>query len=76
VDLAFPSLYATPGPVTVGLRGSKFGTKHVVTVPLTEVAPPPLSVVGTGDTWQTVLDRYGSWSDVLLAHDSWRDLIG
>jgi hypothetical protein len=75
LDLAFPSMYATAGPIRTELRGDKFGTKHVVAIPITEVAPPPLSVVPTGATWQSVIDTYGTWDDVLAANATWAELI-
>lgn len=75
LDLAFPSMYATAGRIRTELRGSKFGTKHVVVVPITEVAAPPLSVVPAGATWQSVVDTYGTWDDVLAANATWAELI-
>lgn len=71
VTSALPSMYATIGRYRFG-RTSKRGTRHMFTVPLTEVAPPPLSIFGAGTTWATLLDRFATWADVVDNYESWR----
>lgn len=70
-----PSMYAVVGSFSVR-RLARKSTRHLFTVPLTEVAPPPPSVVGVGVTWAAIIDRYATWGE--LAADTelptWREV--
>jgi len=73
--VALPSLYAAAGDVS-STRPSKLTQVRYWSIPLTEVAPPPATVVGAASTWQTIIDAYGSWADVLDAFPTWQEASG
>jgi hypothetical protein len=70
-----PSMYAVVGSFKVS-RLSRDSVRSLFTIPLTEVAPPPPSVVGVAVTWASLRERYASWQE--LADDpalsTWRDV--
>jgi hypothetical protein len=70
--VALPSLYAAAGDIT-SQRPSKTTQVQYWSVQLTEVAPPPASIVGAASTWQSILDGYASWSDVLAGFTDWQE---
>jgi hypothetical protein len=71
-----PSMYAVVGSFSVR-RLSRESVRSMFTIPLTEVAAPPPSVVGVAVTWASLVERYASWQE--LADDpelsTWRDVI-
>ena len=73
--VALPSLYAAAGDISVS-RPSKTTQVRYWSIPLTEVAPPPASIVGTASTWQSILDAYPSWGDVFDAFSDWQEASG
>ncbi len=71
--VGLPTLYASVGdfehvPLSTRSARSRW------TLPLVEVAPPPPSVHGAFETWQTVLDQYATWADLLAAKATWREV--
>lgn len=74
ISVALPSLYAVAGDYSYS-RPAKLSPVRVWSLPLTEVAAPPPSVVGAATTWQSILDTYSSWSDVLAAFATWQDVV-
>ena len=70
-----PSMYAVVGSFSVA-RLSRESVRSMFTIPLTEVAAPPPSVVGVAVTWASLRERYASWQE--LADDpellTWRDV--
>ncbi len=44
-------------------------------LPMTEVAAPPATVVGYAATWAGILATYGTWSAVLAAFPTWADVL-
>lgn len=74
VTVALPSLYAVAGDYTYA-RPAKRSPVRLWTLPLTEVSPPPSSVVGAATTWQTILDTYDSWQAVLDGLATWQDVV-
>lgn len=44
-------------------------------VQITEVSPPPPSIVGVGRTWQTILDQYASWGELLDTFGTWQEVV-
>jgi hypothetical protein len=68
-----PSIYATDR--VVQLRGAATRSqRNVWTIPLTEVAPPPPSIVSPQATWQQLLDQYATWEDVMAAVPTWMQI--
>jgi hypothetical protein len=64
-NVPLESMYATVGDYSVRRSGVRASPRRIFTVPLTEVSPPPLSVVGPGLTFQTLLDTYATFADLL-----------
>lgn len=67
-DCGLPSMYVAVGDYT---WEPGIAARTTFTVPLTEVTAPPLSVVGAGSTWQTILDQNATWADVAAKYSSW-----
>lgn len=44
-------------------------------LPMTEVAAPPSSVIGYAGTWETLLAAYGTWDAVMAAFPTWADML-
>jgi hypothetical protein len=65
-----PSIYATIGSYSFKAPTLK-SQRNVWTIPLTEVAPPPASLVPPNATWQQILDQYPTWDDVLASVPTW-----
>lgn len=70
------SMYATVGDFTWRRSGVRESPRRVFSVPLTEVAPPPLSIVGPGFTFQTILDGFDTFADLLDSADSFLEVVG
>lgn len=68
-----PSIYAVIGPYSFEAP-ARLSMRNVWTIPLTEVAPPPATVVSPGLTWQQLIDTYATWDDVLAAVPTWLDI--
>jgi hypothetical protein len=67
-----PSIYAVIGSYSFEAPATR-SQRNVWTIPLTEVAPPPPSIVSPGATWQQLLDRYASWEELMAAVPTWLD---
>lgn len=74
-DITCPSMYAVVGGYSID-RLAKRSLRSLFTVPLTEVAAPPLSVVGVGLTWDDVISTYATWQELLTDTERtiWGDL--
>ena len=73
VTVALPSLYAALGDYSYTRPSERSAVRHW-TLPLTEVAAPPPSVVPSGTTCQSILDQYATCADVLAAFATCQDL--
>lgn len=73
--VALPSLYAAAGDIS-WTRPSKLTQVCYWSVPLTEVSPPSLSIVGAASTWQSMIDSYTSWQDFIDAFGNWQEAAG
>lgn len=75
----FPSGYFSHGdPVRVlppERERKVFPRRRYWSVPLTEVAKPGASVVGSSYTWTSVVADYASWSALIAANASWTVLL-
>lgn len=71
---AFKTLYAVVGTYRYEKPAHR-SHKADFTVPLTEVDPPDIAVVGNTVTWATLINRYGSWQDVVNANATWNDVL-
>jgi hypothetical protein len=65
-----PSMYAVVGSYSFDAPARQ-SMRSVWTIPLTEVSPPPASVVSPQTSWQQLLDLYPTWDDVLAATPAW-----
>jgi hypothetical protein len=68
-----PSIYAVVGDYQFEAPARK-SQRNVFTIPLTEVAAPPPSVVPPHATWQSLLNQYAAWDDVIAAASKWLDI--
>lgn len=73
VTVPVPSMYIAVGRYSWEIL-HPLTQDRLWTVQVTEVAPPPLSVVGVGTTWQTLLDQSPTWADVLNRYPTWADV--
>lgn len=48
---------------------------HFFTLPIIQVAAPSADVVGSTNTWQTVINTYVSWTEEMIAQASWQDVL-
>lgn len=71
-DNPIPSMYAVIGDTQDDQP--VIGT-HLWTLPLTEVAAPAASVVGSTITWQGVINAYATWAAVVSGETNWNDLM-
>lgn len=71
-----PTMYVSIGAFTSRRWGGLRSRKYVTTVALTEVAPPPPSVVPGTPTWGALADLYETWGAVAEANDSWGQVAG
>jgi hypothetical protein len=67
-----PSIYAVVGAYSFEAPATK-SLRNVWTIPLTEVAAPPPSIVSPQATWQHLIDQYATWQDVLDNVPTWLD---
>lgn len=67
-----PSIYAVIGSYSFAPPALK-SQRNVWTIPLTEVAPPPPSIVSPQATWAQLLTQYATWEDLMAAVPTWLD---
>jgi hypothetical protein len=72
--IALPSLYAAVGDYS-WRRTARRSQQAVFDIALTEVAPPPPSVVSPPSTWRQILDTYPTWADLLAALPTWQRVV-
>jgi hypothetical protein len=65
-----PSLYAMIGDYQHEAPAIK-SMRSVFTIPLIEVAAPAATIVSPGETWQNLLDNYGTWELVMAGNPTW-----
>jgi hypothetical protein len=70
------SMYASIGDITARRSGGFTSPRRIYTVRLTEVSAPPLSIVGPGITWTTLVEGYGSWEELSRNFESWLEVAG
>lgn len=76
-SVPFPSMYVAIGSIRARRIGkARNGRTYITEVQVTEVAPPPPSVVGSGMTWAILLEQYETWGEVLEAFETWGEVIG
>jgi hypothetical protein len=71
----FPGGYYTIGDTELRRGQSVRSERRYIDLPLTEVAAPASSVVGTTYTWQGVINDYSSWADLIADNTTWADLL-
>ncbi|NUR80725.1 MAG: hypothetical protein HOQ21_09815 [Dermatophilaceae bacterium] len=74
-DCPFPGGYYSIGDTEMRRGGSVRSERRFIDLPLTEVAAPASSVVGTTYTWQGVINDYATWADVIANNATWADLL-
>jgi hypothetical protein len=75
-SISCPTMYAVVGDYSWRSLSRQPGRERALfTVPLTEADPPPLSIVGVGFTWATVVSQYATWQELVDSVPTWRDLM-
>jgi hypothetical protein len=75
-SISCPTMYAVVGDYSWRSLSRLPGRERALfTVPLTEADPPPLSIVGVGFTWATVVAQYATWQELVDTVDSWQELM-
>ena len=75
-SISCPTMYAVVGDYDWRPLSRLPGRERALfTIPLTEADPPPLSIVGVGLTWATVVARYGTWQELVDSVDTWQELL-
>lgn len=75
---SLPTMYVVTGDTDVRRPLRRTNCSHdwrVFTLPLTEVAMPSSTVVGTLSTYQTIVDTYLTYGDMLAANATYLDLL-
>jgi hypothetical protein len=75
-SISCPTMYAVVGDY--GWRSlSRLPGRYraLFTIPLTEADAPPLSIVGVGLTWATVVAQYATWQELVDSVDTWQELL-
>ncbi len=72
--VAFDSGYFAVGTWTYD-RPAHLSKRALIKIPVTEVAPPDISIVGNIVTWATLLTNYGTWNDVLNGNATWSAVL-
>lgn len=72
-EINTPSMYAVIGDYQYDAPALK-SQRNVFSIPLTEVAPPPATVVSPGMTWLDLLDTYPTWEALMAAVPTWLDI--
>lgn len=68
------TMYAVVGDASYD-KPSRTSIRRIFTLPLTEVAPPHHSIVGSTVTWQGIINAFADWSDTIAGEATWADLI-
>lgn len=71
VGSPLPSMYVSVGDYQ--WSPAPLSEDRLWEIPITEVAAPPLSVVGVGVTYQAMFERYVSYTDAAAAFATYRD---
>jgi hypothetical protein len=75
-SISCPSMYAVIGDFDWRALSRLPGRyKALFTIPLTEADAPPLSIVGVGQTWATVVAQYATWQELVDSVDTWQELL-
>lgn len=75
-SISCPTMYAVVGNYSWRSLSRQPGRERALfTVPLQEADRPPLSIVGVGFTWATVVAQYATWQELADSVDSWRELM-
>jgi hypothetical protein len=74
VNLALKSMYAGVGTYNY-VKPAHLSHRNTITVPLTEVSMPDLSIVGATVTWATLITNYTDWSAELVANATWTAVL-
>jgi len=75
-NVPLDSMYVSVGDITWRKWGTRESPRRIYTVPLTEVAAPPLTVVGPGVTWSSLAAAHASWPELVEAFPTWREAVG
>lgn len=75
-NISCPTMYAVVGDFSWKSLSRQPGRERALfTIPLTEADPPPLSIVGVGLTWATVVSQYATWQELVDSVDTWQELL-
>lgn len=60
---------------TVHARPVNGTPTYLITVPITHVAPPDYSLLGSGATWGGIIAAFATWSAVIANFPTWQDVL-
>lgn len=73
-DCPFPTIYAAIGDTTEA-RSTRLSPLRLFRLPLTEIAPPGVDVVGSTVTWQNIINAYPTWAELIADNATWQDVL-
>jgi hypothetical protein len=71
----FPGGYWVVGTTAVRRPAGRRSARRYFDLPLTEVAAPDGTLVGSTITWQGVINQYATWADLIAAEPTWSDVL-
>lgn len=69
------TMYVVIGDTSEARTPYRYTKRRIFTLPLTEVAAPDASIVGSTVNWQGIINAFADWSEVIAAADTWADLM-
>jgi hypothetical protein len=74
VQRVVPRMYAVLGQ-TGRNRPADTGTARILTLPVTEVAQPSMTLAASLSNWNTVINTYATWAALAAAKATWNDVL-
>ena len=72
--IPIPTCYVVVGDVSDD-RPARLTSIHTLTLPMTEVAPPGIGVVGATVSWTALRNDYATWTVLITDNDTWGDVL-
>ena len=72
--IPIPTCYVVVGDVDDS-RPARVTEIHTMSLPMTEVAPPGIGIVGATVSWTSIKNEFATWTDVIADNDTWGDVL-
>ncbi len=69
------SMYASVGDYGYERSGGVLSPRNIFTIPLTEVSAPPLSIVGPGLTYLSLLEDFATYEELAAAYATYLEVL-